>query len=263
MVDTIEKNLYLNDAQFYDLDTREVTKVDIPFYLEQAAKTSGGILELACGTGRITIPLANAGHEIWGVELSESMIRQFKHKIKDLPKETSARIHLIQGDMTNFSIPQKFPLIILPARSFQLLLDEEAESRCLKNIHAHLADNGYLIIDVANYAKDVDKGWVSDEEIFDWENIDPATGYKVHRTHIKKEIDLERHIICPLKIYHITKNDGSVEKIFKRSPWKYFYEDQIKSLITGNGFKITSEMGSYDGKPIGEGSEFIFFCQKG
>ena len=263
MTDQTEKNLYLKDAPFYDLDTRPVTKIDIPFYLEQAAKIKGNILELACGTGRITIPLAKAGYEIWGIELSEPMIRQFKNKIKDLPQDIAQRIHLLHGDMSSFSLDRKFPLILLPSRSFQLLLDRELEDKCLKNCYAHLAENGYFIIDVANYIKDIEKGWVREEEFFDWENIDPVTGYKIRRTHIRQEIDKEKQIIYPLKIYHITRDDGSVEKVRKRSPWKYFYEHQIKELLTAHGFKIIAEMGTYDGKPMAEGSEFIFICQKG
>jgi len=262
--DTGEKNLYLNDAQFYDLDTREVTKVDIPFYLERAAKIGAPILELACGTGRITIPLAKAGHETWAVELSETMIRQFKKKLKDLPKETAGRIHLLHGDMTNFSIPRQFPLILLPCRSFQLLLDEELEHACLQNIHRHLSADGTFIIDIGNFIKNIDKAkeWQSAEEVFDWENIDPSTGFKIRRTHVNKEIDTKKQVIYPLKTYTITKEDGSAEKIFKRSPWKYFAVDRLRNLLTANGFKIIDEMGSYDGKPIGEGAEFIFSCQK-
>jgi SAM-dependent methyltransferase len=264
MTDIREKNLYLNDAQFYDLDNRDVTKVDIPFYLKYAEQIKGSILELACGTGRITIPLAKAGHEIWAAELSETMIRQFKAKLKELPQETAGKVHLLQADMSNFSLGQKFPLIILPCRSFQLLLEGPLEKACLKNIHRHLAEKGTFIIDVGNFIgnKDKEKEWQSEKEIFDWENTDPRTGFKIRRMHINKEIDTGKQIIYPRKIYYITKHDGSIETVCKRSPWKYFYEEQIKELLTAADFKIIAEMGTYDGKPFAEGSDFIFVCQK-
>jgi len=264
MTTAIEKNLYLNDAQFYDLDTREVTKIDIPFYLEQAEKTTGSILELACGTGRITIPLAKAGYEIWGVELSTTMILQFKNKLKELPDNISNKIHLLNDDMSNFLIKQQFSLILLPCRSFQLLLDEESEIKCLKNIYNHLSDDGTFIIDIGNFIKDTNKAkeWLSEKEVMDWENIDPSTGYKICRTHINKEIDTDKQIIYPLKTYSIIKSDGSVNKVTKRSPWKYFGFEQIRNLLIDNGFHINAQMGSYDGKPVGEGSEFLFICRK-
>jgi SAM-dependent methyltransferase len=265
MKDFSEKNLYISDAHFYDLDNREITKVDIPFYLEYASKIAGNILELACGTGRITIPLAEVGHEIWGLEYSEAMIKQFKNKISELPKITAVRIHLSHGDMSNFSMDQEFPLILLPCRSFQLLLEEELERACLNNILKSLTDNGIFIIDVGNFVgtKERERTWVDDKEVFDWENTDPKTGNKIHRTHIKKEIDTFNQIIYPRKIYRVTKDNGSVETVVKRSPWKYFFMDQIRELITSSGFEIVEEMGSYNGEPISEnGPEFIFICRK-
>ena len=263
MIDIGEKNLYLNDAQFYDLDTREVTKVDIPFYRDLVSDREGDILELACGTGRITIPLAKAGHKIWGIEYSESMMKQFNIKMEQLPRAVVERIHLLHGDMSHFSLSRKFQSILLPCRSFQLLLEEELEIACLKCIHNHLEDNGVFVIDVANFGKNVANGWVSETEYFDWENIDPKTGNKINRTHIRKEIDLEKQIIFPLKIYRITYPDGSTNTITKRSPWKYFFVDQIRNLLTANKFEIIKEMGDYEGNPISkESPEFIFICQK-
>lgn len=117
--------LYTSDAYFYDIDPREELKADIPFFIDYASKMKGKVLELACGTGRITIPLAEAGNEIWALEFSEQMLEQFKNKLKKLSKDTVNKIHIIHGDMSDFKIDQKFPLIIIPARSFQLLLDEK------------------------------------------------------------------------------------------------------------------------------------------
>ncbi len=265
MTDSSEKNLYANDAQFYDLDPRPVTTVDIPFYLDRVSSLKGDILELACGTGRLTIPLAEVGHDIWGLEFSETMIRQFRQKLSEMPQETAERIHLSHGDMSKLALNRHFPMILLPCRAFQLLLDEELEHSCLKAIHQHLTDDGTFIIDIGNFIgiKGKERSWVSEEEFFDWENTDPKTGYKIKRTHIRKEIDVDRQIIYPHKYYRVTKDDGSVETVVKRSPWKYFFADQIRALLTSNGFKVLEEMGSYDGKPItDDGAEFIFVCKK-
>jgi SAM-dependent methyltransferase len=266
MTDNISDTLYSNDAYFYDLDNREPLKVDIPFYLGCASRISANsrILELACGTGRITIPLAKAGHEVWALEYSEAMIDVFEDKLKNLPEETASKIHLIHGDMSNFEMGQKFPLILLPARSFQLLLDEDKEISCLKNVHAHLSEDGTFIIAIGNFigSKEQENAWVSKEEVFDWENTDPKTGYKVRRFHINKKIDTNKQIIYPQKIYHISGDDGTEEKIIKQSSWKYFNEKQIKNLLVSNGFTIIDEMGSFDDKPINKVSDFIFVCRK-
>ncbi len=257
-----EQNLYLKDAHFYDLDNRDVMKVDIPFYIHYASNIKGLILELACGTGRLTIPLAEAGNEVWGLEFSEKMLEQFKKKLMRFSEETAVRIHLIHGDMSNFSIKKKFPLIILPCRSFQLLYEEESEINCLKCVYDHLTYDGHFIIDVADFVGEKETDWVNDEEVFDWENIDPGTGLKVLRTHIKNEIDTKRQIIYPQKTYYVSKQDVLLEKIVKISPWKYFTSDQVRKLLISNGFKIIEEMGSFDGRSINQGTEFIFICKK-
>ncbi|MGE5342253.1 MAG: class I SAM-dependent methyltransferase [Candidatus Omnitrophota bacterium] len=265
MNDINEKNLYCNDARFYDLDDRPVTRIDIPFYLDHASSIAGDILELACGTGRVTLPLAHAGHRIWALEYSTPMVDCFREKLKALPREVSHRIHLFQGDMSRFFLKKTFPLILLPCRAFQLLLDEELENTCLREIHGHLTSEGMFIIDIGRFIPDRENvdAWLSEESVLDWENVDPKTGCHIQRTHINKEIDKARQIIFPRKTYRITRPDGTQETIVKRSPWRYFFEDQIKHLLVSNGFKIIREMGTYDGKStIHQGTEFIFICRK-
>ncbi|MCK4763873.1 MAG: class I SAM-dependent methyltransferase [Candidatus Aminicenantes bacterium] len=257
-----ERNLYIKDAHLYDLDNRYLLKADIPFYIDFAAKNKGPILELASGTGRVTIPLAEAGNEMWGIELSETMIEQFKSKLKKLPRETVNRVHLIKGDMSNFKLEQKFPLVIIPYRSFQVLQDENLENACLQGIYNHMTDDGYFIITLGNFAKVADREWEKDDEVFDWENIDPQTGYNVRRTHRKKGIDKTNQVVHIQKTYYITKGNELIDKISKEISAKYFFENQIKERLSYKGFKIIDEMGSYDGKPITEGTEFIFMCQK-
>ena len=257
-----EENLYIKDAQFYDLDNREVLKTDIPFYIDYASNIRGDILELACGTGRVTIPLAKAGFDIWGIELSETMLNQLRSKMENIPYKYKEKLHLIKGDISNFKINRKFSLILLPCRSFQLLYDEKNEINCLRNVHEHLIENGHFIIDVADFVGEKGEDWVNDEETFDWENIDPNTGYKIRRTHIKKKIDTIRQIIYPQKTYYITKEKVLIDKIVKISPWKYFKVDQVRNLLISNGFKIINEMGSFDRVPINQGTEFIFICKR-
>lgn len=258
----IERNLYIEDAHLYDLDNRDLLKKDIPFYLDYAKKVKGPILELACGTGRVTIPLAEAGHEIWGLELSDSMLEVLNKKIKDLPTPAKGKIHLVKGDMSNFKIDRKFPLIIIPYRSFQILYDEKLENSCLHNVFNHLSDDGYFIINIGNFERIKENTWEKEEEVLDWENIDLKTGNTVSRHHIIRGIDEEKNIVFITKVYRIKKRDVLVEKIEKQIQWKYFYEDKIKRLLESNGLKIIKEMGSYDGKPIQEGTEFIFICRK-
>src|SRR3712207_9583685 len=79
------------------------------FYREIAHRTGGPILELACGTGRLTRALARAGHEIVGLDASRAMLRAAQAKAEGEDVE----ITLVQGDMRSFDLGRRFPLVIV------------------------------------------------------------------------------------------------------------------------------------------------------
>jgi len=259
MTETQVKNVFRATAPFYDLDDRDVTRDDIPFYIEQAAQAGGDILELACGTGRITLPLARAGHKVWGLDLSREMLGEFERKLSGEPPEVRERIDLVHGDMCDFDLGRRFSLIFVPFRSFQALTLYEQHKACLDSVRRHLADNGRFIINVFKPYTFLDESWIA-EETQDLDTVDPRTGFKVRRTHIQREIDIDRQIIQADLIYYVTRSDGSEERLVEPLTLKYFYKDQMRGLLLSRGFEILGEMGYYDGRPIEEGPELIFVC---
>ncbi len=262
MEEKSESNLFSKTAYLYDLNPLPLLKDDIPFYLEYASRINGDILELSCGSGRITIPLAKAGHEVWGMDISNATMESFRKKIKDLPEEAAQRIHLFHGDMTDFKINKKYPLILIPFRSYQALIEDNQQNMCLRSVYNHLSEDGFFIITFLKPMDDIKNRWIKKEETFEWENIDPRTGNKVRRHQIRKNIEPNKQIIYMDLVFYIEQVDGSEERLVEELSIKYHYEDQIRSLLFSNGFEIIEEMGYYDRRPITEGSEFIFVCQK-
>ena len=259
---TQSKNLFRAAARYFDLGTEDLSRDDIPFYLDYASKLKGDILELACGTGRIAIPLAEAGHAIWGLDFSKEMLAQFEVKLKGRPQEIQDHINLLHQNMAEFSINQKFSLIVLAFRSFQCLTEGKDQLSCLKNARRHLTKNGSFIINVFKTHEPIDESWVSDEQE-NFETIDPRTGAKIRRTDVRRKIDLENQIIYPDLIYYITHPDGTEERLVEPLQMKYYYEDQMRNLLLKAGFTIKEEMGYYDKRPINLGPELIFVCGKG
>jgi SAM-dependent methyltransferase len=253
--------LYGAAAAFYDLDNRPVTKDDIPFYLARAASARGSVLELACGTGRVTIPLALAGHEIWGIDLSQQMLAQFKGKMDSLSADVRVRITLKNADMRSFELQREFSLIIVPFRGFQALTGKNGPRACLGEIRRHLADDGRFILDVFRPRRQLDDSWIQPETT-DWEAIEPNSGDRVRRTHIDHRIDVQNQVIYSEQFYYVTRPDGSEERQVNPITLKYYYEWQLRDLIQSAGFEIVEQMGYYDGRPIEEGPEMIFVCQK-
>jgi len=115
---------------------------DIEFYVSEAKKV-GSVLEIGCGTGRITIPIARAGVSIVGMDISRQML-EIANK-KALAEGLS--IPWIQADMRNFIIKRKkFDLVIIPYRTFLHALTVEEQKATLANIYRILKKGGRLII---------------------------------------------------------------------------------------------------------------------
>lgn len=123
---------------------------DIPLYLEYAKATDGQVLECGVGTGRVAIPLARAGINIVGVDVSDKMLAVARGKLAKEPTEVQARVKLVRADMRNFQLKQHFSLCIIPFNTFLVLLTVEDQEATLATINPHLLPRGKLIISVFN-----------------------------------------------------------------------------------------------------------------
>ena len=121
---------YEDYAEYYDV--YHSAEVDLRFYLDFAHQCGSPILELACGTGRLAIPLAEAGFHVYGVDLSENMLGVCRHKVCE--KGLGDRVHLTVGDMAAFRLPlQDFGLVFVAFRSFMYMLTQEDQLSCLEH----------------------------------------------------------------------------------------------------------------------------------
>lgn len=128
-------------AQLYHLHHKEYTE-DIPYWLSLAKQAEGSILELGCGTGRVLRPLAEAGFTITGLDLDTEMLTH--PNLANLPNTT-----LIQADMTNFDLREKFGLIILPCNTFSTL-DTAQRQKLLACVKQHLQPGGMFATSLPN-----------------------------------------------------------------------------------------------------------------
>jgi SAM-dependent methyltransferase len=103
----------LRDGRHYDaLKTQD----DIAFYQAYAQQATGPVLEIGCGTGRVTIPLAAAGVDITGLDVSSSMLAEAKRKAQ----QQSLEIRWVQADGRNFELGQRYTLILMPFNPCEL-----------------------------------------------------------------------------------------------------------------------------------------------
>src|SRR6266481_4048204 len=136
-------------ADYYDESPVVKGRVqDVAFYRDAVREFGDPVLELGCGTGRITMALAEAGKRITGLDLSERMLERAIKKRAALRVEARERVHFVQGDMARFDLGEKFRLVIIPFRPFQHLLEVRQQMDCLECVGKHLAPGGRLVLDV-------------------------------------------------------------------------------------------------------------------
>lgn len=129
-------------APFYDWENAQTLgKRDVPFWRRLALASPGPVLELGCGTGRVTFPLARAGVTVVGIDRSAEMLDRAVRRRRRLRKK--AAIHLVRGDIRHLPFPQKaFPLVIAPYGILQSLLHERDLRATLDAIRQALARGG-------------------------------------------------------------------------------------------------------------------------
>jgi SAM-dependent methyltransferase len=117
------------------------------FYLEEVRKSGGRVLELGCGSGRLTIPIAQNGIEIIGADLSKSMLERARAKAR----RAGAEVQFLEADMRSFDLPGKFSAILIPGNSLLHLFTPEDLTQCFRNVRRRLAPNGRLIFDISKW----------------------------------------------------------------------------------------------------------------
>ncbi|MEN6578629.1 MAG: class I SAM-dependent methyltransferase [Phycisphaerales bacterium] len=131
-------------AHLYDAYVQ--TELDIPFFLDEAKKTAGAVLELMCGTGRVSVPLLDVGIDLTCVDSSAEMLEIFRGKLRD--RGFSA--DLIEADVYNLSLNRRFDLVFIPFHSFAEIGDPAQERKALQAIRTHLSPTGRFICTLHN-----------------------------------------------------------------------------------------------------------------
>ncbi|UTP39084.1 class I SAM-dependent methyltransferase [Phenylobacterium sp. LH3H17] len=131
-------------TEIYDLDKPPGSLPDVPFYLDRLVGTQGPILEAAVGTGRLLVPLLEAGLEVKGFDQSPDMLESCRRHCaaRGLPAD------LRQARFQDFAYDHAFAAILVPVGTFTLIDDFAEGLAVLKRFHDHLAPGGRLLIDL-------------------------------------------------------------------------------------------------------------------
>jgi 2-polyprenyl-3-methyl-5-hydroxy-6-metoxy-1,4-benzoquinol methylase len=136
-----------DSASIQDEARRERVLASERFYLEEARKSGGRVLELACGTGRLTIPIAQSGVEIIGADLSPPMLETARAKAQ----RAGVNVEFFEADMRSFELPGPFSTILIPGNSLLHLFTADELIQCFRNVRRHLAPRGRLVFDISKW----------------------------------------------------------------------------------------------------------------
>jgi SAM-dependent methyltransferase len=141
-------------AQFYDWEARQFLRRqlgDVAFYDRLARACGTPVLELGCGTGRVTKGLSERGHSVVGLDINPHSLAIARSKLaEDIAR---GQVRLVEGDMCRFDLGMTFQLVIVPYNSFQCLLDPGSQRSALAAIRRHLAPGGRLALELTPFQK--------------------------------------------------------------------------------------------------------------
>ena len=250
---------YVDYAEYYDYD--HVFTIDIPFYMDYAHRYGSPILELACGTGRVLTPLAEAGFEVYGVDFSENMLAVCRRKIDE--KHLADRIHLKLSDMASFELPRKdFTMAYIPVRSFMHLYTQEDQISCLQRVYKHLRPGGIFIIDI--YAPDYNKLAQEPDGLFVVRReFDLPNGHHV----IRKDRFVRNDIIMQIQHTELLfeEYDTNGELVRKRTlpmNTRYTFRYELQLLLERVGFELVELFRDYDKNPYDGTGEIISVARR-
>ena len=241
-------------ARFYDTIYHGLRDgVDNDYFLENIMQTHGKVLEIGVGTGRMFTAALDRGADIYGLDISEEMLKILYGK---LPEDQHYRISM--QSIADFHLDHRFDLIIAPFRVIMHLPEKEEQIRALNNVYDHLNKGGRFIFDsfVPDLTKIV-KG-VEYQKDFDGEYEE---GYRIRRF-VSTNPDLMTQTINVNFHLEWAEKSGSKQEDWT-VPLRFFFRYELEHLVERSLFESYHILGDYLGGELNKDSrEFLVICRK-
>jgi SAM-dependent methyltransferase len=240
------------DPVIYDLENSKF-EPDGPFYLALAQRFGGPVLEIGCGTGRITIPLAQHGLNITGLDIAPQMLARAKHKAQDLP------IRWVEADARTFHLGTQFGFIFESGATFQHLLERADQEAMLTRVREHLALEGAFVVNAlfphADYLtnEDAEQDWFSYLDEHGQEVRVSGTQHYDPLRQIKTETAFRRW------------RDSEGREVVRPAPLllRYTFPQEMEALLYYNGFTVLERYGGTDFSPLtSESKHMVYVCRR-
>ena len=241
-------------ARLYDLDLVE-DPGDLDLYLALAARTGGPILELAAGTGRLAVPLAQQGYAVTGVDIEPAMLARARARAADARGGAIADLRLEAGDARSVRLPDagRYRLAFVALNSLFLMGGREDQQAVVATLAARLAPGGLAVVDV--WLPDADDlGRYDGRVMLEYPRRDPTTGR--HVVKIGSAIhDAATSTVQLTTIYEEGDPGQPALRWIRRDVMRLVGADELRAFATSAGMSVESVAGGYDLEPFGPGAE--------
>lgn len=244
----------------YDSVPAYIARRDTQFYLDEARDAGGSILEVGCGTGRVLLPVARSGRQVYGLDASHQMLERCQAKLTNEPSIVRSRVSLRQGDARAFDLGRQFDLVIAPFRVVQHLTTIEDQLGFLESAARHLAPGGRLTFDVfnPNFAALASADGSEREDTPDTTLPDGRSFRRAGRFTRVRWIDQVSEIEL---IYYISREPGGIaDRHVQSFDMRWFLRAELVHLLARGGFQVRSIYGDFDRSPLTDKSPEQIVC---
>jgi SAM-dependent methyltransferase len=241
-------------GRLYDLDLVD-DPGDLDLYLALAARASGPVLELAAGTGRLAVPLAEAGHAVTAVDVDPFMLARLRRRLAGAGDAARARVTIVEGDLLDLGLPAagSFTLAFIALNSLFLLATRDAQRQAFRGMADHLAPGGLAVADV--WLPDADDlGRFDGRLILEYDREDPETGRRVTKLAAAQH-DAAAGIVNLTSIYEEGRQGEPAARFVRRDVLRLVSAGELEDFATAAGLEVETLAGDYDLGPLGSGGD--------
>ncbi len=252
-------------SRWYDLDFAPLTDdVEMILDLVSDQPEQQQVLELGAGSGRIAVPLAEAGCEVTAVDSSDAMLRLGGQRMRE------ARVNVVRSDMRNLALDESFQLVLIGLSTFQHLLRRADQLAALRVARSHLAPGGRLLVDwTAPRPDDVDPTprpmqleWVRQSESGEWVTKHATQELALERT-CGSALDRALAIAWITYQYDAAGESGAVRRSLSRFPLRVnLTAGEMAGLLAESGLVAVEWFGSWEFDEPGEGDRLIVVARE-
>lgn len=240
------------DPHLYDAENSEF-EPDGPFFLSLAKQVGGSVLELGCGTGRVTVPLAREGVTITGLDVVPGMVALAREKAEGLPAEW------VVEDARSYQLGRTFRLIFETGSVFHHMLTRADQEAYLKCVREHLDADGIFVISMF-FPKPFH--FAGSEEETEWFTTTHPAGYEI-KVSGTDSYDALRQVKTETAYRRWTDAEG--KQITRVAPLslRYVFPQEMEALLHYNHFEVVEQYGDFDKSTVSNDSkQIIYICQK-